>query len=103
MYVTPGQEAWLLANGLTPLCPEKGITLLEAAEYLIKRYNGKITWIHSGEDEELLGCVGVGKLVIATKIFTEPSNALSWGIDTFIAWVVMFNVQPNNNGNRNRN
>lgn len=32
-YVTPAQKKWLLANGLKPSFPDKGITLTEAAQW----------------------------------------------------------------------
>ena len=87
-YVTPEQEKWLLANGLKPYCPEKGITLLEAAQWFLENYSieCKFDWnfdksvngvyLYPGKNFYTLECSNSG--------FNTIPEALSWAIDQAI-------------------
>ena len=86
-YVTPEQEKWLLANGLKPYCPEKGITLLEAIQWFWSNYKvdcsyeclpkgpvcGKFWYF----DAHIWECK-------CHEIFQTIPEALSWAIDQAI-------------------
>ena len=86
-YVTIEQEKWLIAHGMKPSCPDKGIPLTEAAQWFWDRYN--LDCAYNIQNKHVWGTCNVydktdGWEVI--KVGNSPTvpEALSWAIDQAI-------------------
>lgn len=86
-YVTPEQEKWLLANGLKPYCPEKGITLLESAQFIWSKFRIECAYeCFSNRTEAKYNILSSDWHINASvnSNFNTIPEALSWAIDQAI-------------------
>ena len=88
-YVTIEQEKWLIAHGMKPSCPEKGITLIEAAQWFWENYKLECSYNFNSEDIDGEFSYWEFDAEIeyssdSDKLFKTIPEALSWAIDQAI-------------------
>ena len=93
-YVNNETEKWLLSKGMKPSCPEKRITLLEAAQEIYNLFEIDCHYMNYTTNDFHGVVNGYYKQFPLVKHFKTIPEALSWSITSAIEYIDSNNIKP---------